>query len=217
MTVITDIEIPADKFALGKLLEQYPDIEIELVRVIPIRDGIIPLFWVDGADPDDIEATIHDDPLAEDIELLTETDGRYLFEIHWSTEIDHLIQPMIESRAEVLIAEGNSDRWTFRLQFANRSMLADFRQRCQDNNIHFELKALYNPTIPGEQLEEGELTSEQYDLLATAHENGYWHIPRDIDLGELADLIGISSNAASQRMRRGLDIVVGHSVAGKTD
>lgn len=217
MAVITDIEIPADQFALGKLLEQYPHIDIELVRVIPLRDGIIPLFWVEGADPDDVEATIRGDPLAENIELLTEADGRYLFEIRWSTEIDALIKPMIESRAEVLIAEGTADRWTFRLQFANRSMLGDFRQRCQDNDIQFELKALYNPTIPGKPLEEGELSSEQYDILATAHENGYWHIPRDIELGEVAELIGISSNAASQRMRRGLDLVVGQALARKTD
>lgn len=217
MAVITDIEIPADQFALGKLLEEYPHIEIELVRVIPIRNGIIPLFWVEGADPDDIQTTIRGDPLAENIELLSEADGRYLFEIRWSTEIDALVKPMIESRAEVLIAEGSADRWTFRLQFANRSMLGDFRQRCQDEDVQFELKALYNPTIPGEALEEGEISSEQFDILSTAHENGYWHIPRDIQLGEIADLIGISSNAASQRMRRGLDIIVGQALAANTE
>ncbi|WP_284011802.1 helix-turn-helix domain-containing protein [Haloarcula pelagica] len=217
MAVITDIEIPADEFALGKLLEQYPDIDIELVRVIPLRDGIMPLFWVEGADPDEIEATIRGDPLAEEIELLTEADGRYLFEIRWATEVDALIKPMIESRAEVLIAEGSANRWSFRLQFANRSMLADFRQRCQDNDIQFSLEALYNPTVPDEPVEEGDLSSQQYDLLATAHQNGYWHVPRDIELGELADLIGVSSNAASQRMRRGLDTVVGQAVARKPD
>ncbi|WP_254523738.1 helix-turn-helix domain-containing protein [Natrinema caseinilyticum] len=217
MTVITDIEIPADQFALGKLLEQYSDIEIELVRVIPLRDGIIPLFWVDGANPDDVEATIRGDPLAEEVNLLTEADGRHLFEIRWSTEIDALIKPMIESRAEVLIAEGSANRWNFRLQFANRSMLGDFRQRCHDNDIQFQLQALYNPTIPSEPLEEGELSSEQYDILATAHAKGYWHIPRDIELGEIADLIGISPNAASQRMRRALDTVVDQALAAKPD
>ena len=48
MAVITDISIPADQFRLGQLLDEYPDIDIELVRVIPLRDGIIPLFWVAG-------------------------------------------------------------------------------------------------------------------------------------------------------------------------
>jgi len=217
MAVITDIEIPADEFALGRLLEEYPDIDIELVRVIPLREGIIPLFWVEGADPDDIEATIRGDPLTEEIELLTEADGRYLFEIRWSTDIDALVKPMIESHAEVLIANGSAEQWTFRLQFPNRSMLADFRQKCQENKIQFNLQALYNPTIPGEPVEEGDLSPQQYDLLATAYNNGYWHVPRDIELGELADLIGISSNAASQRMRRGLDTIVGQEIARKPD
>ncbi|WP_458205033.1 helix-turn-helix domain-containing protein [Haladaptatus sp. NG-SE-30] len=215
MAVITDISIPADQFALGKLLDEYPDIDIELVRVIPLREGIIPLFWVAGGNPADIESTIRDDPLAEEVDLLTEADDRYLFEIRWSTEIDQLIHPMIESHAEVLRADGDIDQWHFRLQFPNRSMLAAFRQRCQDNDIQFHLEALYNPTIPGRDLEEGELSSQQFDILATAHENGYWHVPREIQLGELADLIGVSSNAASERMRRALDTVVGQALASK--
>ena len=166
MTVITDITIPAEKFSLGKLLDEFPDINIELVRVIPLRDGIIPLFWVSGANPANIETTIREDPLAEEVELLTQADDRYLFEIRWSTEIDHLIRPMIESRAEVLWANGDVDEWQFRLQFPNRSMLAAFRQQCLDKDIKFHLDALYNPTIPGEDLEEGELSSQQFDILA---------------------------------------------------
>jgi predicted DNA binding protein len=211
MAVIIDVEVPADQFALGRLLEQYPGIHIEIVRVIPIRNGVIPLFWVEGADPDDIQATIRSDPMAEGIRLLTETDGRYLFEIRWSSAVNSLIIPMLLSRAEVLIAEGTADRWSFRLQFANQSMLSDFRQRCEDNDIQFELRALYNPTIPDESPKE-ELSAEQYDILAIAHEKGYFHVPRDIQLGEVADLIGISDSAASQRMRRGLNRVVGQTI-----
>jgi len=212
MTVITDISIPSDQFALGELFQEYPQIGIELVRIIPLRDGVIPLFWIEGGDPDEIEATLRADPITEEVNSLTQTDGRFLFEMRWSPEIDSLVQPMIESGAEVLSAVGSVTDWEFRLQFPSRAMLADFREHCQANDIQFHLQALYNPTIPEDPLDEGGLSSEQFDILATAHENGYWHVPRDIELGEVADLIGISPNAASQRMRRALDTLVGQAI-----
>lgn len=37
--------IPADVFPLGRVLDEYPDVEIELERLVPLSEGIIPLFW----------------------------------------------------------------------------------------------------------------------------------------------------------------------------
>lgn len=207
MTVITDITIPADQFALGRLFDSYPDIEIELERLVPLRAGIIPLFWVEGAERNEIEATIASDEVVKKVTHLTEVDERHLFEIVWSPDINALVQPMIESDAEILKASGTVTNWEFRLQFVDRETLADFRERCQENGVRIHLDALYNPAVPfGDG--EGGLTVEQYDIIATAHENDFWKVPRGITVGELADLIGISSNAASQRMRRGLGRIV---------
>ena len=211
MTVIIDITIPADQFALGRLLDEFPNIDIELERIVPLREGIIPLFWVEGADPDDVKGTIRTDPLAEEIKLLTDVDGRFLFEVRWSPEINSLIRPMIQAGAEVLRAEGATNQWEFRLQFDDRDDLGAFRDQCQAEDIKIGLDALYNPSLPQIEME-GDLTDQQYDILATAYDRGFFDIPRGVTMGELADFIGISSNAASQRMRRGLDTVVGFAI-----
>jgi hypothetical protein len=39
--------------------------------------------------------------------------------------------------------------------------------------------------------ETGPLSPEQQDALTTAHEEGYWDVPRGISQGELADPVGI--------------------------
>lgn len=207
MTVITDIAVPADQFALGQLFDEYPDIAIDLERIVPLREGIIPLFWVEGGEPEAIEATLRADSMTENVTLLTKLDGRYLFEMVWNTNIDALVRPLIESGAEVLRADGGVDRWEFRLQFVNRAKLTDFRERCQANEVDMQLLALYNPAVPLHDDEEP-LSDEQFDILATAFEKGYFEVPRDVTLTELADLVGISTNAASQRMRRGLGTLV---------
>lgn len=212
MTVIIDIRIPANQFALGQLLDEFPDINIELERLVPLREGIIPLFWVEGADPDDIIRAIRADPLTQETKLLTDVDNRYLFEVRWSPEINTLIRPIIQTGAEVLRAEGTVEKWEFRLQFKDRDELGEFRDQCRTNDVQMDLKALYNPSLPEVELKGG-LTDQQYDILTTAHELGFFDIPRGVTTGELADLIGISSNAASQRMRRGLNTVVGQAIA----
>lgn len=205
MVVITDIAVPADQFALGMLFEAYPDIHIELERIVPLRAGVIPLFWVEGGKREAIEETLRADALVEDARLLTQMNGRYLFEIRWTPGVNSLVQPLIETRADVLRAEGNTDEWEFRLQFSDREHLGSFRDRCLENDVSIELRRLYNPHTPsGEEA----LTAEQYDIISTAYEHGYWDIPRGITLGKLATLIGISDNAASQRLRRGMRSLV---------
>lgn len=209
MVVITDITVSAEQFAIGRLFDEFPDIEIQLERVVPIGNAVIPLIWFEGADRDDIARTLRADPLTEDVEFLTETDDRYLFKLTWDEEIDHLVQPMIQNDAEVLEGTGTIEAWDFRLQFRNREDLVDFRQTAIDSGVDIELRRLYNPSLPDEA---GVLTDEQRDAILTAYENGYWNIPRDVTLGELARLIGVSDNAVSQRLRRGIKTLVAETL-----
>lgn len=210
MAVIAEISVPSDQFALGRLFDEHPDVAVELERIVPLQVDTIPLFWIAGAAPEEVEPTMRDDPLTAEVRLLTEQEGRSLFEVRWDQTVNGLVQSLAESDAEVLRAEGAADRWTFRLLFENRAKLADFRDRCRANGVQVHLNALSNPTLPGD--EEDGLTSEQYEIIATAYERGFWEIPRGTTIGELADLVGISSNAASQRMRRGLDKLVGRAL-----
>ncbi|WP_254537168.1 helix-turn-helix domain-containing protein [Halomarina litorea] len=210
MVVITDIAVPADQFALGTLFETYPDIRVELERIVPLQTGVIPLFWVEGGDRAAIEETLGTDTLVEEVTCLTRTDGRYLFEIRWSPDIDSLVRPLITSRADVLRAAGGADEWEFRLQFADRDDLGIFRDQCVEHDVQIELRRIYNPSVPRD---ETTVTDEQYDIISTAHANGYWDIPRGITLGDLAALVGISDNAASQRLRRGITSIVDEFLA----
>jgi predicted DNA binding protein len=150
--------------------------------------------------------------MTTEVTHLTEMGDRHLFEITWQPDVNALVQPLIRSRAEVLRAEGTADAWEFRLQFEDRDQLAEFRRRCQDNDVRIQLDALYNPALPASATEDSGLTEQQYDLIATAYDNGYFEVPRGIELGGVADLVGISSNAASQRMRRGLNTIVARTV-----
>lgn len=165
MTVIADVTVPADQFDLGRLLEAYPNVELELERLVPLRTSIIPLFWVDGGSVEEVTATLR--------------------------------------------AEGTGDEWQFRLHFPRREDLGTFHDRCGENGVRVDVRRVYNPSIPSP---DESVTAAQSELLLKAYERGYWNVPRGVELRELADEFDISTNAASQRLRRGVKTLVGEAM-----
>lgn len=200
MIVIADVSIPADAFPLGRILEEYPEIEIELERIVPLRDAIIPLFWVSDGDTEAIAATLNEDALTESVTPLTQTDSRVLYEVEWSPDVNGVVQSMFESDARLLEAEGTVDVWDFRLQFRTRSDLAKFRTACEKNGIPVTLRRLYNPALPEDN---GQLSAQQYEALVSAYKGGYFEVPRGTSMSALGTEFGISDSAVSQRLRRG--------------
>jgi len=205
VTTITDIRVPADQFPLGRILREYPDVEIELERIVPTRREVIPLFWVETESEQAVEETLEEDALVEEIVQLTRTPDRILYSVNWSSDINALVRAIVDLNVGVLTGEGTANFWEFRLQFRNREQFSQFRRTCQRKDIDIELLRVYNPRIPPE---EGVLSPEQADALATAYENGYWNVPREITQIELAEIVGISDNSMSQRLRRGVKLAV---------
>lgn len=201
MISIVDITVPADAFELGRLLEEIPGIHIELERLVPLRDSVIPLFWVSNGDEEEIVDILSASDLTQEVRYLTEDGKRQLFEVHWSRDVDGLVQIMIDSGARLLEAETIGEGWDFRLQFPGQDQLTEFRDQCEAKGIKIILRRLYNPHYPRSG---NTMSSEQQEALMTAYERGYFDIPRGTSLAELAEVFDISDSAYSQRLRRGL-------------
>jgi predicted DNA binding protein len=56
------------------------------------------------------------------------------------------------------------------------------------------------------------VTPAQADALRTAHEMGYFSVPRDVDASEVAAALDISKSAFLERLRRGLDRLLGEAL-----
>lgn len=206
MAVLTDVTVPAEDFVLQGLLHEYPAAEVAIEPSVPLGGDVLPLVWVAGVPPDDAEAAIRNDPLAEDVAVVTETGDRRLFDVRWRPDVDGLVRLLVETDATLLRAHGHDGEWELRLRFRSRERLASFRERCADAGIDLVIRGLYNPTLPAE--DDDGLTPAQRELIAATLDHGYWEIPRGHTLGEVAEEVGISTNAASQRLRRGIRSLV---------
>lgn len=206
MVVIADITVPADTFPLGRVLEDFPDVEIELERIVPLQETIVPLFWIGSVDQDAVETSLLEHSKTETVEVLTAKEDKTLFEVHWSSDINGLIQALIDTRAKILEATGTAEQWDFRLRFASHEDLSSFNMALTDAGIPITLRHIYNPSLPDE---ESSLSSEQRETLRMAYREGYFEVPRRTTQARLADTMGISDSALSQRLRRGVGTLVG--------
>lgn len=113
MSVIADISIPAEQFALGALLEVRPNIQVRLESMIPTSGSVVPYFWVQSSDADAIEAALGDSDVVEEVHVVDTADGETLIRVQWTEVINGLIEAISEADAAVLDGRGHGDRWSF--------------------------------------------------------------------------------------------------------
>lgn len=209
MSLIAEFSIPADSFALGHALEAAPGTRVEIERLAThSREWVMPFFWVSGDDVDQFADALEDDPTVEAFETLDALDGTYLYEIRWDEEIEQLVDEMVNRHGIVRQAIANKDEWFLKLRFTDEGFLSEFRDHFEGET--FELHRKYRTTEP----KDGEfgLTPEQRETLVLASELGYFSVPRNATVEDIAERLDISANSVSQRLRRAHDTLIRHTL-----
>ncbi|MFC4447673.1 helix-turn-helix domain-containing protein [Halorussus aquaticus] len=203
MSFIAEFSIPADDFALRTALDAAPDMRVEVERLAThSREWVMPFLWASGGDLDRFEAAMADDETVSEVATLDRLDGTALYMIEWSEPVERQVDAMIDEHAIVQEAVAD-DEWFLKLRFADEDRLSGFYDELESD---FELHRKYRTTGP----KEGEfgLTPEQRETLVLASELGYFSVPREATVEDIADRLGISTNSVSQRLRRGHDALV---------
>ncbi|GAA0520480.1 Predicted DNA binding protein, contains HTH domain [Halorubrum aquaticum] len=176
--------VPSDQFPLGTLFEPFPEVTVELERIIPAQDVVIPYFWVRGVAVDNIEDTFHDHPGVENIRLVDSVGDQYLLRVEWTLEYDGVLSTLMETGVPLIKAVGTSDQWTFDVRGDERRDIAAFQGRCRELDIPITLTKLQALT-PIESKAETALTDTQQEALMLAYERGYFNTPRDVTMADL--------------------------------
>jgi len=204
--------VPSNEFPLGTALGRLPDATIELERLIPAQDVVIPYFWVRGTEVDDIESEFTEHPGVNDIQFIDSVDDEYLLRVEWTVDYDDVLTVLTEVDVPLIEATGGIRQWTFEVRGDDRGDIAAFQRRCRELDIPITLTKLHALT-PVEAGVEATLTDTQQEALVLAHERGYFESPREVTLEELGDALGISQQAVGSRIRRGVKHVLGSSLA----
>ncbi|WP_137285413.1 helix-turn-helix domain-containing protein [Halorussus salinisoli] len=204
--------VPSDQFPLGTVFQRLPGVTVELERIIPAQDVVIPYFWVRGTDVDDIEGAFLDHPGVENIHLVDSVADEYLLRVEWTLEYDGVLSTLMETGVPLTEAVGTSEQWTFDIRGDDRRDIAAFQERCRELDIPITLTELHALT-PIESEVGTALTDTQQEALVLAYERGYFNTPRDVTMADLGDELGISQQAVASRLRRGISSILGSSLA----
>jgi predicted DNA binding protein len=145
-----------------------------------------------------------------DIQRLSEADDRRLYRVELTGAAPVVTYDVwIDLGAARLEMRYTKGRWHTRMRFPDRQSLSTFSGFCDDHGLDFRLDRLYDINASHDLPRDG-LTSCQRETLQLAHERGYFTVPREATLGDLATDLGVSNQAVSERLRRGCTRLVGN-------
>ena len=208
MATITRASIPADQFALHDTLRSVPGAEFEIVQVVADRqDRVMPFLWGTADDPDRLPDALEADPSTENVEVLADVGGEYLFRLEWTARTRVILHVLVEEEGTVLEGTGREDRWRFRVLFPEHDAVGSTYEFCEAHGIDLELEQISRVAESFRQGQFG-LTESQYETIARAYEGGYYSVPRRKNLEELAEELDVSHQALSERLRRGHETLI---------
>lgn len=207
MSIVGDFTIPTDAFALEEALSAVPEMTIEADRLASHSPKeVFPFLWATGGDFDRFSQALEDDPTVTSADISEDTDDEVLYRLEWSDVFCDLVHEMIDHHAAIVKATAHDDHWNLRLRFAEEDMVSSFQRHFQDTEHTFEVNELSYPSEPRQRA--FGLTAEQSEALVIAVQKGYFTIPRTASVEEVGETLDISSNAVSQRIRRGCETLI---------
>ena len=207
--------VPSEQFPLGTIFNQLPGVKVELERIVPNGDVLIPFFWVRGTDVDDIETAFDPHPGVREIRLVDSVKDEHLLRVEWRLDYDDVLTVLTETEIAILNAVGTNQQWTFEVRGEDQSDIAAFQQRCQELVIPVTLTKLHALT-PVDTAAEAGLTDTQQEALVLAYERGYFESPREVTLAELGEELDITQQAVGSRLRNGIKYVIGSTLSSFT-
>jgi hypothetical protein len=209
------VEFDIDSDVLSHALQRVPEMsvvvdQLDASDVIPLRN----VFWAAGGDFDAFETALAEDPTIASFERIADEDGARLYRVEYTDGLPEVAayRASVALDGTVLRAENDGAGWLVRMRFPDRESIAAFCERCWEAGFDLHIRAVYDRAEESPESRFG-LTSPQYETLLTALRSGYFSIPRGASLQDVADELDVSSQAASERLRRGMKTLVDATLA----
>jgi len=201
MPTLVKANVPTDQFALADTFALVPDATFDAVRLVSQgANQVVPLLLVTGADTSDVLDALETDETTAAVETVSERNHRSLFRMRWTANVEFLTRALVDDGGSIIRAYGTRDGWVFWILFPERETVSTTYDACDGYDVAIEqIRSLDGMPSPGGF----HLTDTQLETLKAAVESGYYGIPRETTLEELAADLDVSHQALSERLRRG--------------
>lgn len=182
---------------IGRVSRANPEAEYRLLSGLPTGSGAVEVGEVAADDPAAAAAAVEDDQSVESFELLGSGPDRAIA-LYRTTDrklYGLTLGAGVPPEYPVVAVDGRA-----RMEFTTtREGVRRVVETLREREIEHELLSLTDSDT-GSSVEL--LSDRQREVVATAIEQGYYEIPRDGTLGDVADELGIDTSTASDIIRR---------------
>jgi predicted DNA binding protein len=201
-------------FLRDALNEVEPDPVVEVRKFNTTDGGTLNTFCVvRGEDLDGFESGLEDDSTVAEWDRLSGESTRRLYRIGTRRNTDDSItyRKLVQLDGFLLGARAADSGWYVKANFPDRETFRHYCVELADYEITVEPTVIRDGGyhLPSEPFG---ISPEQEEILVEAVRLGYFEVPRGSSLETLADEVGISDQAASERLRRAQETLAENAV-----
>ncbi|MFB6072401.1 MAG: helix-turn-helix domain-containing protein [Halobacterium sp.] len=201
MSIIVEFTLASPRLVLTEAMTRAPEttLRVESVDGVPPED-VVTLLWASGGDLEAFDDAIRADPTVTDVKLLDSFPERSLYHYRVADSVEvQMYNEWIAVGAAQISIEAQGGEWFHRVRFPDRDALREFQAAAAEEDVSFSLHRIYDePDSPAAR----ELTRAQAEAVEIALQAGYFEVPREASLSDVAAEIGVSEQSVSERLRR---------------
>lgn len=177
--------------------------------------GYVFFWWVDGCDLDSFEDALGGDDTVEGFRRIGTVGSRGLYRIESRSfePSQPLVFPLFRDNDITEIeTKRNVDGLHIHARFPSRLALDVFLDATEQIATHTELERLYSESADNPE----RLTRRQREAVVLAYERGYFAVPKQVTLTELAEELEITQQTLSRHLRVGVQKLL-HTAVGSME
>lgn len=208
MSLVAEFRLSHPDIPLTATLDRVPGFSLwaeQLLADDPTAPTVF--FWAEGGAFERFEAAMDEDPTVGRWERVESLSDRRFYRLDVEAEESVVLYPTdIRFGVSRLSFSETVEGLDVRTRFPDRETMRRYFEACREKGMDVSLQKLYE----GAEEEDGSttLSDKQCEALRRAAELGFFAVPRDAGLGEVAESLDVSTQAASERIRRGMEALV---------
>lgn len=212
---VATVQLEPESVALGQTIRLLPEVTFGAERIAAhSTEWTMPCLWASYQTFSEVDEALENDPSVNKVVESREYEKVKYYHVDWSDPVKQRIDAYLDKKGSMLAARGTAGGWRLRIRFATREQFDVFRETLNRDKSEFELLNLTESGSPMPPF--GSLTPEQHAALVAALEHGYYHVPREATVEDIADELGKSHQAVSKLLRRGTQKIVQEKVTIET-
>ena len=194
---------------ISDLSGQYPNAQFTVLAAMPAEETGVGLVEINASDIESVVASFDEYESIVSVTVLEVRAEQAL--VQFETTEPLLILSLSEVGIPLELPVTIVDREVTVEVTAPRDNLSELGEKLTQFGIPFELVSIHQ-SVNTESL----LTEDQYDLIETAIEEGYYDTPRTCTLTELAEAVGLAKSTTSEKLHRAEGKVMKEFLANDT-